>query len=92
MRVDRWAGGRAGVQASGRALVVSCHAPVPCRVRVFPVFGTPDSGIVTAFGLMAWHGHGVGMGMGRAGLARLQDPRALPKDCDTRHGERDVEA
>lgn len=45
----------------------------------------PDSGIVTAFGLMgmawAWHGHG------RAGLA-CRTRGLSPKDCDTWHGER----
>lgn len=74
-------GGRPGVQAKweGPCRVLSCLALVSCRVRVFPVFGTTDSGIVTAFGL-------VGVAWGWAGQGSLAGPECSPKDCDTWQG------
>lgn len=74
-----WAGGRAGGWEGPLSCLVS--ALVSCRVRVFPVFGTPDSGIVTAFGL-------TGTARAGQGMARLQDPRALPKIATPGMGRR----
>lgn len=84
-------GGRADVQAKWEgplSCVLSCLALVSCRVRVFPVFGTPDLGDRYCV-RTGWACHGQAHGQGRAGQGSLAGPEGLsPKIATPGMGEK----